>query len=91
MVCLLYTSSSEVVDNANTVKHAERDIVLKTLKENNLKYVYYENLYPTLKYALENTKKTDTMLLIGAQGMDPANKLILNLIKKEGINVETTI
>ena len=78
---IIVTSSAEVVDNANTVKQAERDIVLKTLKENHLKYVYYENLYPTLKYALENAKKTDTILLIGAQGMDPANKLILKFNK----------
>ena len=78
---IIVTSSAEVVDNANTVKQAERDIVLKTLKENHLKYVYDENLYPTLKYALDTAKKTDTILLIGAQGMDPANKLIMKFNK----------
>jgi len=46
-----------------------------------LKYVYNENLYPTLKYALKTAKKTDTILLIGAQGMDPANKLIMKIKK----------
>ena len=77
----MVTSSAEVVDNANTVKQTEMDIVLKTLKENRLKYVYNENLYPTLKYALKTAKKTDTILLIGAQGMDPANKLIMKIKK----------
>jgi UDP-N-acetylmuramoyl-L-alanyl-D-glutamate--2,6-diaminopimelate ligase len=78
---IMVTSSAEVVDNANTVKQTEMDIVLKTLKENRLKYVYNENLYPTLKYALKTAKKTDTILLIGAQGMDPANKLIMKIKK----------
>jgi UDP-N-acetylmuramoyl-L-alanyl-D-glutamate--2,6-diaminopimelate ligase len=78
---IIVTSSAEVVDNANTVKQAERDIVLKTLQENHLKYLYNENLYPTLKYALKTAKKTDTILLIGAQGMDPANKLIMKINK----------
>ena len=54
---IIVTSSAEVVDNANTVKQAERDIVLKTLKENHLEYVYHENLYPTLKYALEYCRR----------------------------------
>ena len=37
----------------------------------------YENLYPALEYALKSAKKTDTILLIGAQGMDPASKIII--------------
>jgi UDP-N-acetylmuramoyl-L-alanyl-D-glutamate--2,6-diaminopimelate ligase len=78
---IIITSSAEVVDDANTVKQAERDIVLKILKENHLEYVYNENLYPTLEYVLKTAEKTDTILLIGAQGMDPANKLILEINK----------
>ena len=78
---IIVTSSIEVVDNANTVKQDEMDIVLKILKENRLKYVYNEKLCTTLKYALKTAKKADTILLIGAQGMDPANKLLKKINK----------
>jgi UDP-N-acetylmuramoyl-L-alanyl-D-glutamate--2,6-diaminopimelate ligase len=76
---IIVTSSVEAVDNANTVKQDEMDIVLKILRENNLKYVYNENLYQTLNYALKIADKNDTILLIGAQGMDPANKIIMKI------------
>jgi len=78
---IIVTSSAEVVDNVNTVKQAEKAIVLKILGKNHLEYVYNENLYSTLEYALKTAKKTDTILLIGAQGMDPANKLLMKINK----------
>ncbi len=78
---IIVTSSVEAVDNANTVKQGEMNIVLKILRENNLKYVYNENLYQTLEYALKTANKNDTILLIGAQGMDPANKMIMKINK----------
>ena len=38
---------------------------------------FNENLYPALEYTvLDQQKKLDTILLIGAQGMDPASKVI---------------
>ncbi len=69
------------------------NVVLKTLRENNLKYVYNENLYQTLQYALKTANKNDTILLIGAQGMDPANKMIMkinNLDKNINIGYDFT-
>ncbi len=78
---IVVTSSAEEVDSANTVKQAEMDIVLKTLDKNQLKYEYIENLYPAIEYALKSAKKTDTILLIGAQGMDPASKVIMKINK----------
>jgi UDP-N-acetylmuramoyl-L-alanyl-D-glutamate--2,6-diaminopimelate ligase len=78
---IIVTSSAETVDNANTVKQDEMDIVLDTLNKNNLKYIYKEKLYPALEYALKSAKKTDTILLIGAQGMDPASKAIMKINK----------
>ena len=41
---IILTSSAEAVDNANTVKQSEKDIVLKTLKENHLEYEYIDKL-----------------------------------------------
>ena len=78
---IIVTSSVEVVDSANTVKKDEMDIVLKILNENNTKYVYNENLYQTIRYALKTAAKNDTILLIGAQGMDPANNMIMKINK----------
>jgi UDP-N-acetylmuramoyl-L-alanyl-D-glutamate--2,6-diaminopimelate ligase len=79
---IIITSSAEAVDYANTVKKDEMDIVIKTLMDNNLEYVYHENLYNALEYSLKSAKKTDTILLIGAQGMDPASQAIININKK---------
>ena len=83
---IIVTSSAETVDSANTVKQTEIDIVLKILMENQLEYVYLENLYPALEHALKTAKKTDTILLIGAQGMDPANKIISKINKNLDTN-----
>lgn len=82
---IVITSSAEVVDNANTVKPEEKDIVFKTLNEHDLKYEFNENLYAALEYTLRSAKKLDTILLIGAQGMDPASKALdeINEILKQ--------
>ena len=53
---IIVTSSVEAVDNANTVKQDEMDIVLKILRENNIKYVYNENLYQTIEICIENRR-----------------------------------
>jgi UDP-N-acetylmuramoyl-L-alanyl-D-glutamate--2,6-diaminopimelate ligase len=82
---IVVTSSVEVVDKANTVQKKEMDIVLKTLTKNNLNYIFYENLFPALEYAVKSAKKTDTILLIGAQGMDPASNALKTL---DNINFE---
>lgn len=78
---LVITSSQEVVDQANWVKSSEKKVFEEILRKKNLNYVFYNKLVDALKYALESSSKTDTILLIGAQGMDPA-KEILKEIKK---------
>ncbi|UTB31676.1 MAG: Mur ligase family protein [Methanobacterium sp. ERen5] len=77
---LVITSSSEVVDELNTVHTSEIDVVRKVLTEHNLEHTFKEELEDALNYTLNMAKKEDTILLIGAQGMDPA-KDILNRIK----------
>jgi UDP-N-acetylmuramoyl-L-alanyl-D-glutamate--2,6-diaminopimelate ligase len=80
---IVITSSAEVVDDLNMVKPEERDIVLKTLNDHGLNYVFKENLYPALEYTMNSIKKTDTILLIGAQGMDPACEVLDKINKKK--------
>ena len=78
---LIVTSSAEAVDNLNTVKLVEKNIVLNTLTEHGLDYVFQENLYPALNYCIGSAEKIDTILLIGAQGMDPASKVLKKIVK----------
>ncbi len=73
---LVVTSSVEAVDDANTVKSYEKDVVLDTLKENGLECVFHEKLHAALDYTVESADKIDTLLLIGAQGMDPASEVL---------------
>jgi len=80
-IILAVTSSTEVVDHLNTVNSSEKDVVLGIFKENNLKYVFKENLTDALEYTIHKAVKNDTILLIGAQGMDPASEILKSIIK----------
>lgn len=73
---LIVTSSAEAVDNLNTVILSEKNVVLNTLKENGLKYVFEKELYPALSSCIGLATGKDTILLIGAQGMDPASGML---------------
>jgi UDP-N-acetylmuramoyl-L-alanyl-D-glutamate--2,6-diaminopimelate ligase len=78
---VVVTSSNEVVDDLNTVKSIEKDIVLKTLNENGFDYIFKKNLYDALEYTVDLSDKNSTILLIGAQGMDPASQVLKKLNK----------
>jgi len=73
---LIVTSSQDVVDDANWVKPPEKKVFIDVLQKEGINYTYYETLVDALKKALEPTHKNDTILLIGAQGMDPASNVL---------------
>jgi UDP-N-acetylmuramoyl-L-alanyl-D-glutamate--2,6-diaminopimelate ligase len=73
---LIITSSSDVVDDLNIVKDNEKKVFIDALEEFGTKYILYEKLYDALEKVLELSKSQDTILLIGAQGMDPANRIL---------------
>lgn len=73
---LVITSSEEVVDDANLVQSSEKKEFTDILKDKGLNYVFFAKLGDALKYVLESSTKTDTILLIGAQGMDPASSIL---------------
>ena len=77
---LIVTSSSDVVDNLNIVKDDEKKVFINKLKEFGTKYILYERLYDALEQVLELSKRQDTILLIGAQGMDPANDILNEIL-----------
>ncbi len=74
--CLIITSSEEVVDDANTVTAHEKDMVIETLEKYGEKYIFQKKLYPSLEHSVKSAKANDTILLIGAQGMDPASEIL---------------
>lgn len=80
---LVITSSSEVVDHLNKVDDSEIEVVFDTLKKHNIKYTFKEELEDALNYILSRTKNRDTVLLVGAQGMDPAKDILSRIIGPE--------
>lgn len=74
------TSSRDVVDQLNTVTDQEKEIFLDTLNKNELNYKFFENLEDSLQDMVSNAHDEDTLLLIGAQGMDPASEILHKLI-----------
>ena len=78
---LIITSSIDVVDNLNTVTESEKKVFIDALEKEGIKYIFNEKLYDALKSVLKLSHNSDTILLIGAQGMDPANELLDNILR----------
>lgn len=77
---LILSSSNDVVNDLNYVTPEERDVFFNTLNENNIEFVHYENLKECLSETYDKADDGDTILLIGAQGMDPAESLLKDII-----------
>lgn len=77
---LIITNSSDVVDNLNIVNEDEKKVFINALEKREIKYIFHERLYAALKDVLKLSNKEDTILLIGAQGMDPANELLEEIL-----------
>lgn len=77
---LYLSSSNDVVNDLNFVEAEEREVFFNTLNENNVEFVHFDNLEDCLKEVYEKAGKDDIILLLGAQGMDPAESLLENII-----------
>ena len=77
---LSLSSSNDVVNDLNYVEDDERNVFFDTLNQNNIKYVHYDNLRDCLAEVYEKAEKKDIILLIGAQGMDPAESILEDII-----------
>ncbi|NLU04209.1 MAG: Mur ligase family protein, partial [Methanothermobacter sp.] len=73
---LIVTSSSDVVDEQNRVLENERRAFLGVLDERGASYIHVEKLRDALRMVLDAAEPHDTILLLGAQGMDPAAGII---------------
>ena len=56
------------------------DISTDGINQNNIDYNYFDNLCDCLKDTYKCADKNDIILLIGAQGMDPAESLLKDII-----------
>ncbi|MDR2831009.1 MAG: UDP-N-acetylmuramyl peptide synthase [Methanobrevibacter sp.] len=79
---LIVSNSSDVVDGSNIVKLNEERSFLKILKKNKIDFIHFDKLHDGLNQVYNNAKTNDSILLIGAQGMDPAEE-VLKTIKNE--------
>ena len=77
---LFLSSSNDVVNDLNFVEDEEREVFFNTLNENNVEFTHFDNLEDCLKEVYGKASKEDIILLLGAQGMDPAESLLKNII-----------
>lgn len=73
---LLLTNSRDVVNHLNTVLDEELEIFTKTLDKHQIKYEVIDNLEDALIESVNLASEDDVILLLGAQGMDPASKIL---------------
>lgn len=77
---LILSSSNDVVNDLNFVEPEEKKVFFDTLNENNVDFIHYDNLNECLSETYKKAGKNDIILLIGAQGMDPAESLLKDII-----------
>lgn len=73
---LILTSSRDVVNHLNIVLDSELETFMETLDEYDINYVLFDNLEDALLKAYELSDENDVILLLGAQGMDPASGIL---------------
>lgn len=77
---LILSSSNDVVNDLNFVEDEEREVFFNILNSNDIEFIHYDNLEDCLNETYNKADKKDIILLIGAQGMDPAESLLKNII-----------
>lgn len=73
---LILTTSTDVVNHLNTVTDSELDVFTKVLNDNSISYELFDTLEESLISTFNQSNKSDVILLLGAQGMDPARTLL---------------
>ncbi|MBQ6098409.1 MAG: UDP-N-acetylmuramyl peptide synthase [Methanobrevibacter sp.] len=77
---LVLSSSCDVVNDLNFVEDEEKEVFFNTLKNNGVEFIHFDNLEECLRDTYKKADKKDIILLIGAQGMDPAESLLKDII-----------
>jgi len=77
---IIVSSSHSHIDSLNYVTAEEETAFLKTLSQANFSFAHFRELPDAISYALTMLKAGDLLLLLGAQGMDPAGAILGNLL-----------
>ncbi len=77
---LIITSSKDVTDDLNIVNQDEKKVFIGALRKREIKYIFHEKLYDALEYVMKISNDEDIILLIGAQGMDPASEILKEIL-----------
>ena len=78
-VNLILSCSEDKVDRLNTVKIEEKEVFTQVLDDNGVDFVLFDKLTDCLVDTLDKSTENDLILLIGAQGMDPAEEILKSL------------
>lgn len=73
---LILTTSTDVVNNLNTVTDSELQTFTGVLDENSISYELFDTLEESLISTFNKANESDVILLLGAQGMDPARTIL---------------
>ena len=77
---LALSSSNDVVNELNFVEENERKVFFDVLNQNGIDFIHYDNLGECLSEVCSKAGKKDIILLIGAQGMDPAESILKDIL-----------
>ena len=77
---LYLSSSNDVVNDLNYVEDEEKEVFFNTLQSNNIDFTHFDNLKECLENVYNSADENDIILLIGAQGMDPAESILNTII-----------
>ncbi|HWR56307.1 MAG TPA: UDP-N-acetylmuramyl-tripeptide synthetase [Negativicutes bacterium] len=77
---IIVSSSHSHIDSLNYVTAEEETAFLKTLSQANFSFAHFRELPDAISYALTMLKAGDLLLLLGAQGMDPAGSILDTLL-----------
>lgn len=80
---IILSNSDDIVDNLNIVTNEEEKIFKETLNKNKIEFTHYNKLKDALEKTYHLAENDDTILLIGAQGMDPAESLLNTIVNKK--------
>ncbi len=80
---IILSSSLDVVDEANFVEEFEEKIFFDVLKNEGIDFIHYKELKKAIDYVYNSSKVDDIILLIGAQGMDPVEGLLNDIINED--------
>lgn len=81
---LYITSCEKLANEYDIVSNEEREVFIKTLKDNGLDLMYFNKLKPCLLETISRVKENDLIVLLGAHAMDKAAEITLGLVNKSG-------